>query len=503
MNKVVTEHIDIFFAKLKGQSKSIALCHGVFDLLHPGHFDHFASAKELADILIVSVTADEFVNKGPNRPAFDLETRIRSISQLSAVTYVVPSFNETAEYILSQIKPDFYVKGSEYAEFENDVTGNIKRETSIVEAYGGKVVYTEGFTSSSSKLINQYFLAKDSEEYKLLKDIRDNLKYSEIRKFFGDVSKLKVAVVGEIIVDRYTSCSPLGKSSKDPILAFQEHQTHSYPGGVLSMANNISDFVDEVKVFSHQSSIGSLSFDFQISEKIEFFNIYDDGKPDIVKHRFIDHGSRVKLFEKYTFNPNQLLWSNVSNYWNQVCSELEKFDIVIIADYGHGFISRQEIEEISKSKINFLSVNTQANAGNRGFNTIAKYNRADLICLNGQELQLELRDSNPDYLKIVPSYIREMNARWAILTLGAEGLLIFDSAGNHVKIPALADRVIDRVGAGDAVLALGSLFAGIGAPPQLVGLIASLAASSEVAQLGHRHGILQTELLKSLKALLA
>ena len=184
-------------------------------------------------------------------------------------------------------------------------------------------------------------------------------------------------------------------------------------------------------------------------------------------------------------------------------AKLESFDVVIVADYGHGLLTEDAIEVLTKLQRPRLCVNTQANAGNRGFNTIQKYPRASLICLNGQELQLELRDSNPDYFQVVPRYMREKNAQYAILTLGAEGLLVFGDNGRVEKVPALSEKAVDRVGAGDAVLALGSLYAAIGAPLKIIGLMASIAASFEINQLGHSKSLPKRDLLKSLKALLA
>ena len=72
---------------LKKRGKKVVHCHGVFDVLHAGHVQHFDSAKKLGDILIVSVTRDEHVNKGPNRPIFPIETRLQCIAALEKVDY--------------------------------------------------------------------------------------------------------------------------------------------------------------------------------------------------------------------------------------------------------------------------------------------------------------------------------------------------------------------------------------------------------------------------------
>ena len=104
------------------KNKKIVLCHGVFDLLHIGHIEHFNEAKSYADILIVSVTSDRFVGKGPGRPSFKLQERMKSISSLNIVDYVVESDSASAENVIKNIKPNFYIKGSDYKNLSNDIT---------------------------------------------------------------------------------------------------------------------------------------------------------------------------------------------------------------------------------------------------------------------------------------------------------------------------------------------------------------------------------------------
>ncbi|MFA4854916.1 MAG: adenylyltransferase/cytidyltransferase family protein, partial [Candidatus Omnitrophota bacterium] len=65
--------------KLRKEGKKIAHCHGCFDLLHPGHLKHFQAAKNKGDVLVVTLTKDEYVNKGPGRPVFNHHLRADSI----------------------------------------------------------------------------------------------------------------------------------------------------------------------------------------------------------------------------------------------------------------------------------------------------------------------------------------------------------------------------------------------------------------------------------------
>ena len=134
------------FAKLRqgfrDEGKKVVLCHGVFDLLHYGHIEHLQEAKAQGDILVVSVTAAKYVNKGPGRPYFNDQQRMAFLASLEIVDYVLLSEAVTVHEIVKAVQPDIYVKGQEYAAAENDVTGNIGPEQEIVERYGGRIYFT-------------------------------------------------------------------------------------------------------------------------------------------------------------------------------------------------------------------------------------------------------------------------------------------------------------------------------------------------------------------------
>ena len=143
--------------KSKYKNSKLVHCHGVFDLLHFGHLDHFKSAKKFGDILIVSITTDVHVNKGPNRPLNNQEKRAEMLISLEIVDFVFINNTKNAVPVIKTLKPDFYVKGPDYAIHKNDVTDGISIEEQAVNSIGGKLVITEDDTQSSTKLINQFF----------------------------------------------------------------------------------------------------------------------------------------------------------------------------------------------------------------------------------------------------------------------------------------------------------------------------------------------------------
>ena len=141
---------------LRQEGKKISLCHGCFDLMHPGHIKYFQASKQMGDVLVVTVTPDQFVDKGTGRPAFNETLRSESIAALECVDYVAINKFPTAEETLRMLKPHFYVKGQEFEKLE-DKTGKIQKEVDVVKEIGAEMRFTHEIVFSSTQLLNSYF----------------------------------------------------------------------------------------------------------------------------------------------------------------------------------------------------------------------------------------------------------------------------------------------------------------------------------------------------------
>ena len=193
MNKIVSkqEFKKKIRPQLKSENKTIALCHGVFDLVHPGHITHLKQASEIADVLVVSITASEYVRKGPQRPYFDDQTRMNFLAAIEYVDYVILSEGFTVDDIVEAVEPDFYVKGQEYSHPDDDVTGMIDKERRLVEAHGGKLYFTSGQVFSSTKLINTALSGLSDEVILFMQDFKKRHSIQEIRTLADDAKKLR------------------------------------------------------------------------------------------------------------------------------------------------------------------------------------------------------------------------------------------------------------------------------------------------------------------------
>ena len=200
--KTLEEAVDTL-APLRRAGRKIVHCHGVFDLLHVGHLRHLKAARELGDVLVVTLTPDPFVNKGPGRPAFTAALRAEALAMLECVDLVAINRWPTAVEVIQLLKPHYYVKGSEYREAVNDVTGGIVREQEAVECVGGQLAFTDDLTFSSSKLINRYFAGSptNSANTSLPSPAASGRRGHQLPPA---AKGLKVLLVGEAIIERDT-----------------------------------------------------------------------------------------------------------------------------------------------------------------------------------------------------------------------------------------------------------------------------------------------------------
>lgn len=156
MKIIPIEELSHILKKLRSEGKKVVLCHGCFDLMHPGHIKYFQAAKKMGDILVVTITPDTYVDKGHGRPVFDQSLRTESIAALECVDYVTINKWPTAEETLRLLRPHIYVKGQEFENL-NDKTGKIQKEYKVLQEIGAEMKFTHEIVFSSTKLLNQYF----------------------------------------------------------------------------------------------------------------------------------------------------------------------------------------------------------------------------------------------------------------------------------------------------------------------------------------------------------
>ncbi|HBA84526.1 MAG TPA: cytidyltransferase [Verrucomicrobia bacterium] len=503
-NKIVElDRLAEIVDSLKKQGKRVVLCHGVFDLIHVGHIRHFQKAREYGDVLVVTLTVDKHVNKGPGRPVFNLDLRMEVIATLDIVDFVSYSELPQSVHVLKTIKPNFYVKGMDYKDASKDHTGGILLEEEAINSVGGQLVFTDDIVFSSSNLINRFMTNFPKEVKDYLTGFRGRYKKDDIVEYVKKSKTLKVLTIGETIVDEYQYCESIGKSSKEPTLAVRDLYTKKFAGGILAVANHVSNFCDEVGLVSvlgdRDTQEEFIATTLNSKVKQMFFHRHDS--PTIVKKRLIEYYFFTKMLEVYTINDTALSKEDDA----AVCAMLEKaipeYDLVIVVDFGHSMMSKKAIDIIS-SKAKYLALNVQANAGNMGFNVVSKFPRADYITMAEKELRLEARDIRGELEHMLEHVSKKMKCQKVVVTRGKNGSLCYDRDEGFFLIPALAHTVVDRVGAGDAFLSISALCAYQGAPMEVVGFVGNAVGAYAVSTVCNEKPMERASLCKQIETLM-
>jgi rfaE bifunctional protein nucleotidyltransferase chain/domain len=487
--------INLIEAKNIKRFGKIVLCHGVFDLFHPGHLSHLKSAKKNGDILIVSITADKFVNKGPLRPYYNEIIRAEFLSNISFVDYVIISNDYTAVKIINVIKPNFYVKGQEYKDTKKDISKNILAEALAVKKNNGKIIFTNEPTLSSGNLLNSHFNIFNNEQKKKIQEIKTSGGLEYINYILEKIKKLNVTVIGETIIDVYSFCKVTGISSKSPTISAKFINNKKYMGGAFAVASDISSFVKKINLitFGIKKNINTKFFN---NFKIKNYNIKNINAPE--KTRYINENNQ-KIFELTKIHEN--FWSK--KLYKKFAHDLNQDqNLNIITDFGHGFFDTKILNIIEKKNV-FFTVNTQTNSSNFGYNLFTKYKSSNYLCLDLLEARLGLKDNSSDENFLIKKLISKIKNSFSV-TVGSKGAYYFNYKQKKLyKSPAFSKEIIDPTGAGDSYFAMSSLLQYVQCKSVFIPFLSNVYASQKLIQLGHKiHKNIKVDFLKSITALL-
>ncbi|TAL62894.1 MAG: hypothetical protein EPN85_01555 [Bacteroidetes bacterium] len=490
------EQVEKVASGLKRSGKTIAHCHGCFDLLHPGHIKHFEAAKKIADVVIVTLTPDRFVNKGPGRPVFNERLRLESIAALEAVDFVALNKWPAAVEVIERIKPNFYVKGQDYKDREKDVTKNILREENAVKSVGGKIYFTEEIAFSSSSLINTHFSPHNEKTQEYLTAFKKKNSADEINLDLEKLKNISVLVIGDTIIDEYHYCQPLGKSTKSPNISAVYLKQNVFAGGVLAVANHVSQFagnVELVTVLGKENSQKEVISEKLASGILKKFFFREDG-PTNTKRRYLDKYLDIKLFEVTFMNDKHIEEKLEKEVLAYLKNAVKKHDMILVTDFGHGFITPAIIKFLESSG-KYLAVNAQTNSNNYGYNYITKYKRTDFVSIDERELRMPFSDSHGNMDDLIRKLKTITHAGIIQITLGEKGSKIFSKNKFHFT-PAFATSIRDSVGAGDAVLSVTALCACQNVAPEIISFVGNCVGALAVQIIGNEHPVYKKDLTK-------
>lgn len=487
--------------QLKKKGKTIVQSHGVFDLVHLGHIRHFNLAKKEGDVLIVTVTKDKYVKRGPGRPIFNEYLRAETLASLAVIDFVHIVEEPTAVEFIKALKPDIYAKGPDYK--EKDITGRVYKEKKTIESFGGRLVFTEDITFSSSKLINDNFDVYPQETVRYLKAISRKYPMETIIKKIDSLNEMKVLVLGDSIIDQYHYCHPMGKSSKEPLVVNKYVSEESFAGGVLATANNVANICRNVDMLTLLGQRDSFK-DFiksSLNSNIKPIFFYRKDAGSIVKRRFVNENANRKLFEICYMKDDYITASLESEIMDYLNKNIKDYDLVVISDFGHGLLTKNIIKLVS-SKAKYIALNVQTNSANIGFNLVTKYPRANCVCIDEMELRLATHDKFGDLKTHAKKIYNQLRCENIIATRGAYGSIAYSKKDGFHQAPAFSYRVVDAIGAGDAFFAFVAPCFAKGLPQDLVSFIGNAVGSLAVQIVCNREPISYENMVKFIDRLL-
>ncbi|MBL8764846.1 MAG: adenylyltransferase/cytidyltransferase family protein [Phycisphaerae bacterium] len=489
--------------------RAVVQCHGCFDIVHPGHVRHLRQAKGHGDVLLVSITGDATMRKGTGRPLIPEELRADNLAALDFVDWVYVEQRETAAELLSEVRPDVYVKGKEY---EVNADPRFRAERTAVERGGGRVVFTSGdVVFSSTALIAALERSADPFHARLTALLRlPELDGARLSGLISSFRGRRMLVVGETILDTYVLCDRPEIAGESPIMTLRPLERRGYDGGAAVIARHLAAMgARPVLVTALPDSPASEAVRRRLaSEGIEVRAIEVD-TPIAEKQRYLVGAQKVMKLNQ--LEPIVLDAARRERLCGAAAEAARGCDGAIIADFGNGLLSGLTLEKMCTAVRPRVGVMTGDVSGRRA--GLLRMAGMDLLCPSEQELRDALANYEEGLSTVAWRLLERTRSRASIVTLGADGLILFDPLpgdagagadafrsrlrGEHV--PALAAHAVDPLGCGDALLAAATLAMVAGAGPLAAAFLGSVAAAVEAQRLGNiavsatdlRHGVVR------------
>ncbi|MBN2423266.1 hypothetical protein JXB41_08645 [Candidatus Woesearchaeota archaeon] len=322
-----------------------------------------------------------------------------------------------------------------------------------------------------------------------------NYSISKIYGLIEQLKKLNIIIIGDAIIDEYVFVTPKGRAIKDPILSVEFNKEERYAGGILAIANHISSYVNNITLLTlignQKSNINFI--EESLASNIKLITFKKENSPTTIKRRYIDSYRNNKLFKIEYMNDRPIPKNLTNKIIEYLSTELPKYDLVIVGDFGHGFINN-EIRDILEEKSKFLSLNVQSNSANMGYNYVNHYKKPDFLCMGEQEIRLPVMSRFEEMEEVIIDFYNKFNYPKFMVTQGKNGSIFFNK-GELFKAPALVNTVIDTVGAGDALFAISSLFAYLNVEPELLLFIANCAGGIKANIMGNKEPVTKDKLI--------
>lgn len=461
------------------RKKKVIMCHGTFDVVHPGHVRHLLYAKTKADILVASLTSDEHIKKGNMRPYVPEDLRAINLAAMEMVDYVVIDRDPTPIKNLTLIKPDFFAKGYEYT--AGIVNPKTQEEIEVLESYGAEMIFTPGdIVYSSSALIE---LAPPSIAVEKLMTLMDaeGVSFKDLRDAVQSMKGIRAHVVGDTIVDSYTYCSMIGGMTKTPTMSVRYEKKIDYTGGAAVVAKHLRAAGADV---TFSTVLGNDAYKSFVLDDLNTCGVHcqpiiDETRPTTNKNAIVAENYRLLKID--TLDNRSISDKIVEQLKRQIADT--RTQAVVFSDFRHGIFNRGNIQQLIGAIPEGIFRVADSQVASRWGN-ILEFQGFDLITPNEREARFALGDQDSVVRPLALELHKRAHCKTLMLKCGDRGVLTYrtapaDDYRAFFAIDSFADHVVDAVGAGDALLAYATLALVATKNDVIASILGSIAAGIE------------------------
>jgi rfaE bifunctional protein kinase chain/domain/rfaE bifunctional protein nucleotidyltransferase chain/domain len=481
--------------RARAQGRTLVQCHGCFDIVHPGHIRHLRQAKSLGDILLVSITGDPAIRKGPARPLIPEELRAENLAALDCVDLVYIDDQPTALPLLEAVRPDVYVKGKEY-EFNNDP--RFAAERAAVERAGGRVVFTSGdVVFSSTALIAALEQSADPYHQRLVEltsrpELEGGALYGLISAFKGR----RVVVVGEAILDTYILCDRPEVASESPVLTLRPVEARHYDGGAAVVARHLASLgARPVLVTVLPATRDGTGLRERLEAEGVEVRAMAVRSPVPEKQRFLVGAQKVMKVD--LVEPLILDAAQQDRFVDLAVDACRGgVDGAAVTDFGLGLFAPKMMARLCAGLRPVARVLAGDVSGK--LSNLRAMRGMDLLCPSEEELRAAMRLHSEGLPLVAYRLLEATQSRGAMVTLGGEGLIAFSGMEAPASetpewttrlrsehVPALCPVALDPLGCGDALLSTALLTLTCGGSMVQAAFLGACAAAVQVQRLGN------------------
>jgi len=463
-------------------SKGKVLVTGAFNVLHPGHLRLLRFAKECGDRLIVGVHSDRIAANGAHVPE---QLRLEGVQSNSWVDEAF-LIDEPVTDVIARLRPDIVVKGKEHESRFNP-------ELPVLEQYGGRLLFSSGETTFSSvELIRREFYSSSPRSITLPKDYLDRhgIEQQKLASLLPRFTKLKVCVVGDLIIDEYITCEPLGMSQEDPTIVVTPVDTTQFVGGAGIVAAHAAGLGASVSFVSVTGNDAARAFALErlAAAGVRAQLMIDESRPTTLKQRYRSKGK--SLLRVSHLHQGAISVAKQKRMLTELEQALDGADLLVFADFNYGCLPQLLVEQVvpmAKSRGVMLAADSQSSSQ---VGDISRFRKMDLLTPTEREARISTRNHEDGLVVLAEQLRQQSDAQNILLKLGEEGLLIHTGTGKSEdwitdRVGALNSAPKDVAGAGDSLLITSAMTLASGGNIWEAACLGSLASAVQVGRVGN------------------